>query len=256
MPSRCRFTLLQRASPVWDCVTVDQPGLNRGPAFGVNTLLSTTVGNDAYLGIDWGDLASSRRSPTPRAAYHLYLPRVAKGDGSWSSTFTLQNRNAAITADVVACFYNQSGVPVYSEPATIPAGGALTFNLNDIPGLPTGFYSVVIASDQTVAVANVREYNAILGLSDSYQGVGCERCQHYGWSPQRCSRKVTCKRVFSVFRIRASATTPVDVTYTDGVTSTNSIPPSATYCFNQAAESHASGWAGGATITGRTCSNW
>jgi hypothetical protein len=230
-------------------VTVDQPGSDPGPAFGVNTLLSTTVGNDAYLGLEWEDLASSQQSPTPFTDYLLYLPRVAKGDGEgWSSTFTLQNRNMAITAIVVLTFYSQFGMSTISESAAIPAGGAVTYNLNDVPGLALGFYSVVISSDQPVAVASVREFNATLGLSDSYQGADTSTASSVLFAPALFKESDLQTSILCV-QNADSMTANVNVTYTDGITSTKPIPAFATFCFEQAAEAHASGWAGEATIT-------
>jgi hypothetical protein len=215
------------------------PGTQAVPVFAVNSDLSG-AGNDAYLGLAWPD--------EPAGGHHRYFVPLALR-GYWTTMFTIQNRNAVTPTNVQVEFYNESGFPSLAEPMVIPAGGAVSYDLATMWWLPVGgYYSVVISSDYPVAVASVRTYNEDQNVHSAYPGPDSTQISTMLVAPALF--KASDLQTSELWVQNAgSANSQVRVTYTDGVVNTATIPPNAARLFDQAAEAHADGWAGGATIT-------
>ena len=215
--------------------------------YGVNFELSER-GNDAYLGLDWGDSSPALSQPTV-ILYQLNLPLMMKLYNGWTAEFTLQNRTEQ-NATVHVAFYDQAGSLVHSiVDVLIAQNGARTFDLGKISDsdIPAGYIgSVVIASDQAVAVASVRVNNT-RGLRSAYTGV-----DPFETGPELVTPALFKSKDFQTSMIcvqnTGSLSDEVIVDYSDGLTATAAINAFGSYCFDQGMEMHAAGWAGGAVI--------
>jgi hypothetical protein len=220
-----------------------EPGTQAVPVFGVNSDSDLAgTGNDAYLGLAWEDAPSA-------GAVRNFIPRVMKGD--WTSMFVIQNRNEAASETLsVIEFYNQDGTLAQIEMGKVlPENGSVTYDLATMPLLLDGFIgSVVIASDYPLAVSSVRTYNIRLDLSGAYPGVDSTSVTTTLVAPALFKESDLQTSELCV-QNGGSNQTAVNVTYTDGVVNSATVNRSASYCFNQGTESHASGWTGGAIIT-------
>jgi hypothetical protein len=96
----------------------------------------------------------------------------AAAPGNWSSSITVQNQGSS-DASVTVKFIDQSGAEVAAarQTSTIAAGGSKLWYVPNVPGLPSGQYSVVVESDQpVVAIGNLASTGPATG--GSYDGVG------------------------------------------------------------------------------------
>jgi hypothetical protein len=216
--------------------------------FGVNCELAE-LGNDAYLGLEWEKDASP--PPPILEPKFLMIPHVQKAYDGWATftAFAIQNRSDEIAAVAVE-FYDQTGHYEHFEEVSIPASGAASLSLAGIEELSDGYIgSAIIASDQPVAVVNLRTYDNYYKLRSAYQGRGSWETSNVLVAP-------------ALFKARDWQTsqicvqnggdwdTDVSVSYSDGLTVTATIPSYAMHCFDQGTEGHAAGWLGGAVIAG------
>jgi hypothetical protein len=169
---------------------------------------------------------------------------------SLTSCMQVQNLEAGQAA-VTMSFYAQTvGVAPIDVPATIEGNSSKTFcNLAE---LPAGFNgSAVISSSTRLAVIANLTNPTFTGMMASYRGfdsgsttvnIPLAKKNDYGYSTQ-----------FTVQNVGAG-TTVVSVTYTDGITASQSIEAGRSFTFDQSTEAHVdpagnTGWVGGATIT-------
>jgi hypothetical protein len=220
--------------------------------FGVNLDLSA-AGRDAYLGLAWN--GESAAGLQPFAIVHkLFVPWAARGHNGWHTVFAVSNLGLS-SASVQVSFYNPAGVPLAcSQPFFIQPAGSRLVDLSD-PGLAClgddFIGSAVLAADQPVTIANVREEHPALGLR-SYYPVPTE---------SQLSSALVAGALFKASDAQTSElcvqntgtlTAPVNVAYSDGVTTTVTLAPAASDCFDQGSEPHAAGWSGGAIVTSTT----
>jgi hypothetical protein len=221
--------------------------------FGVNFELSDK-GNTAYLGLRYEEpgaivsTQSPRINPSVRLQGLRFLPLVDQTSG-WRTEFVLQNASFSNAALVVSV-YNQDGVFTGNYIGVLPAKGSLPIDVSTIPGVTSNFIgSIVVSSDQVLTVASsVRISNSGLGLSTSYPEVDDTGPSTLLVAPAlfKANDLQTSRLcVQNTGEVNASVT----VAYSDGQTGFSTIQSSATYCFHQEAEAHASGWSGGATIS-------
>jgi len=207
-------------------------------------------GNDAYLGLEFGDEDQAQQAPLAPGCYGGYIPLVVKAYQGWSTVFTIQNRLGSYTGNLAVWFYDQGGDVVHTVYSMITLNGSESFDLADMADVENGYIgSVFYCADQPLTVASVRTYNDGLGLRSAYRG----------GTPLETSHILIVPALFKASDLQTSEicvqnaggiTQTVSVTYTDGLTDTTPINPHALNCFDQGMEGHDEGWTGGAIITG------
>lgn len=80
----------------------------------------------------------------------FYLPNV-NTNSRYYSYVAVQSLGDA-TANVTATYYG-TGMNSYQQSGAAPPNGRLTFGAHDTPGMPPGYYSAVIKSDQPIIVS-------------------------------------------------------------------------------------------------------
>ena len=130
--------------------------------------------------------------------------------GGFYSGQTIQNLGTQ--AGVSVTLYDKdNAATTYSKDWTIPEGGALTFFVSDVPGVPAGFIgSAVISSDQIVkAIVNVTNRksgsNGIDGgtAAAQYRGIDDASAGTLLVFPLAKQAFRTAKHRRSIFRMRA-----------------------------------------------------
>jgi hypothetical protein len=211
------------------------------PLFGANYGLSS-LGSEAYLGMDL--------SGAPSGGPQLWIPLIVKNADSWYSRFVVQNRGTSAT-DATVAFIDQYGTIFTQYTFFLPASGTYLVDLSDMSFLMDGFVgsALITSSYEPIAVASVHSYNDSLGLRSAHRGVSDYEADTVLVAPALFNGSNSQSSEIWVQNIEPFGYAEVQVSYSDGVTSTASIPPYAMHRFDQSTEGHAPGWSGGAIIS-------
>jgi hypothetical protein len=231
-------------------------GVFNQPVHGLILETRSAEATDAYLNPEWKveDIQQSAASTW----YRTYLPRVLKDhpDATTAMTSTtvigLQNRFDDRPAALVVYFFDQAGALVYRHSAILPPDGSHLVDLDGIPELEPGYAgsAIIVSAGSPDAVASARTYtwaNGVVAISSAYPGradAGTTLVAPalFVGNAQQSSELCVQNGV--------ALTQTVAVNYSDGVLKSAGLGPYGSHCFDQRAEGHVSGWAGGATITG------
>ena len=86
------------------------------------------------------------------AGTKFYIPNVSNRPGFY--TYTAVQNVGDSPMNVTATYYGTDGNS-YLQSATVPPRARMTFGAQDTPGMPPGDYSVIIESDQLIAVSQL-----------------------------------------------------------------------------------------------------
>jgi hypothetical protein len=116
----------------------------------VETWSSTTASASAYNGI-----------PLDSTGTGLLFPRQQKAADGWTSAVQIMNPGS-IVADLVASWYSGSGSPQAILPSAVPPGSSMTYALNGMSQIPSGFDGSLQAeaTEPLAAVADSRNQDA------------------------------------------------------------------------------------------------
>ncbi len=164
-------------------------------------------------------------------ATQSYVPRVLKGidEGSGPRTTTIFVGNTdSAEADATLDYYRADGTLEHSSTFTLPASGAITFDLGDEGNLPSGnTWAVVLSGDQSLVIGEQTDYDTTSYSAGVY---GTDADTVLGLS--RLAYTDAAHTVFSVQNLGASATT-MSVDYYD---------LTGALVFNQSAPLSPGGW--------------
>ena len=90
-----------------------------------------------------------RSVPDPPQILYLYHPIFLHNQFNYQSALYVQNPGA-VAAAVELTFYSATASPVMLS-ATVQAGATLSYAPSQMPGLPSGVFWLLIASDQPLA---------------------------------------------------------------------------------------------------------
>jgi len=211
--------------------------------FGTGFWVSDT-GAAAYQGFDWTNTAATKQQE-----YWNAIMDLRREPGGWNSAFALQNRSRQDSANIVINYYDPGGNMVCADQLyDIPANGSVVVYLPAVDCLVDGFVgSAIVTSDQIVAVSSVETTHTTYGISAAYRGVNLGEAE----------TSLVAPALFNAHDLQTSALcvqnmgfidTLAVVQYSDGQSASETISPFGFWCFDQAAEGHAPGWSGSATI--------
>lgn len=206
------------------------------------------LGNDAYMSFETEAPTVTASESTNMAGVGLIRP--VQGSPVSSSSVPVQDRfrttfcaqNISGNDALITVYYqDQSGAITIDGPFTVSPKAARCF-VGPVDG------SAAIVSDQPVFVQSALIEDILRGIRARYPATPYVGYSKLVYVPA-LFKQWELQNSLLVIQNTSSTTTTVVITYTDGITASIGLAPTAAWRLDQNLEQHAPQWAGGATIS-------